>query len=101
MIVTGNKIFLKQEEHKSAVGIITPLKKQGYDVFEVVACGPGEWNPFTGKQIPMSVKVGDRVVADVVTAPEVTIIKDGVRNNYRVISEKDIMIVLDKDEEVQ
>ena len=47
MRVTGNKIFIKQVEHTTSSGIITPLKKQGYDVFVVEAVGPGEWNPFT------------------------------------------------------
>ena len=49
----------------------------------------------------MSVKVGDRIVADVSLSPEVTIIKNNVRTKYRVISEKDIQMVLDDGEEVQ
>ena len=54
-----------------------------------------------GKVIEMSVKVGDRIVADVSLSPEVTIIKNNVRTKYRVISEKDIQMVLDDGEEVQ
>lgn len=103
MRATGSKVFLKRYERKSASGIISPLKKQGLDVFTVEAVGPGEWNVFTGKLIPMNVKVGDLVVADVATAPEVVITnkKTGVKTKYNVIPESSIEMIIDADEDVQ
>lgn len=100
MRATGNKIFLVQEEYKSDSGIIAPLKKQGYDVFKVAAVGPGEWNVFTGKLIEPSVKVGDRVIADVALAPSITIYKGITKTTYRVVAEKDIQMVLDEDDKI-
>ena len=103
MRATGNKVFLKREEKKSAAGIITPLSKQGLAVFTVEAVGPGEWNVFTGELIPMNVKVGDRVVADVTTAPEIIITnkKNGTKIKYNVVPESSIEMIIDDDEDVQ
>lgn len=103
MRATGSKVFLQREEKKSAAGIITPLAKQGLDTFKVVAVGPGEWNVFTGELIPMTVKVGDRVVADVATAPEITITnkKTGVKTKYNVVPESSIQMIVDENEDVQ
>ena len=103
MRATGNKVFLQREERKSAAGIITPLSKQGLAVFTVAAVGPGEWNVFTGELIPMNVKVGDRVVADVTTAPEIIITnkKNGTKIKYNVVPESSIEMIIDDDEDVQ
>lgn len=103
MRATGNKVFLQREEKKSANGIITPLSKQGLAIFKVAAVGPGEWNVFTGELIPMTVKVGDRVVADVVTAPEITITNTntGEKTKYNVIPENSIHMIVDENEDVQ
>lgn len=101
MRATGNKVFVEQEEYKSDSGIISPLAKQGLATFIVKAVGPGEWNVFTGELIPMTVKVGDRVLADVSVAPEICITKGLQKLKYRIISEKDIQMFLDKDEDVK
>ena len=103
MRATGNKVFLQREEKKTSSGIITPLAKQGLAVFKVVAVGPGEWNVFTGELIPMNVKVGDLVVADVTTAPEITITntKTKVKTKYNVVPESSIQMIVDEDEDVQ
>ena len=101
MKATGNKVFLQREEYKSSAGIITPLAKQGLSIFKVAEVGPGEWNVFTGEMIPMSVKVGDRVVADVVTAPEITIVKDGQKTKYHIVAESQIQMILDDGEMAQ
>lgn len=101
MRATGNKIFVEQEELKTSSGIIAPLAKQGMAVLKVVEVGPGEWNVFTGELIPVTVKPGDRVVADLTTAPEISITKGLKKTKYRVISERDIQMVLDPDEVAQ
>lgn len=103
MRATGNKVFLQREEKKSAAGIITPLSKQGLAIFKVAAVGPGEWNVFTGELIPMNVKVGDRVVADVTTAPEIIVTnkKNGTKIKYNVVPESSIEMIVDDDEDVQ
>lgn len=101
MRATGNKIFLEQEDYKSANGIVAPMAKQGLAVFRVAAVGPGEWNVFTGELRPMPVKVGDRVVADIVTAPEITITKGLKKTKYRIIGDTQIQMILDSDEVAQ
>ncbi len=103
MRATGNKVFLQREEKKSAAGIITPLTKQGLAIFKVAAVGPGEWNVFTGELIPMNVKVGDRVVADVTTAPEIIITNKTVSYTHlnNVVPESSIEMIIDDDEDVQ
>jgi co-chaperonin GroES (HSP10) len=101
MRATGSKVFVEQEEYKSDSGIITTLAKQGLAVFRVVAVGPGDWNVFTGELKPMSVKVGDRVVADASVAPEICITKGLKKLKYRVIGENDIQMILDEDEDVR
>ena len=101
MRATGSKVFLKRYERKSASGIISPLKKQGLDVFTVEAVGPGEWNVFTGELRPMPVKVGDRVIADIMTAPEITITKGIKKTTYRIIPDTSIQMILEDDEVVK
>lgn len=99
MQVTGNKIFVIEEEFQTKSGIIAPnLKKQGFQIYKVAAVGPGERNPFTMDIIPVNVKVGDRIIADALTAPEITITKNNEKIKYHVISEKDIQVILDESE---
>jgi hypothetical protein len=51
----------------------------------------------------MNVKVGDRVVADVTTAPEIIITnkKNGTKIKYNVVPESSIEMIIDDDEDVQ
>jgi co-chaperonin GroES (HSP10) len=101
MRATGNKVFLVQEEYKSENGIVAPLAEQGMAVFKVAAVGPGEWNVFTGELRPMPVKVGDRVIADIMTAPEITITKGIKKTTYRIIPDTSIQMILEDDEVVK
>ena len=91
MRATGNKVFLQREERKSAAGIITPLSKQGLAVFTVAAVGPGEWNVFTGELIPMTVKVGDKVITSKYSGTEVK--ADGVE--YNIVRQSDILAIVE------
>ena len=87
MILTQDKVLLEIKEDKTAGGIYMPEKKSGTRNFTVVAVGPGRMNPYTGKRIPMSVKVGDRVVVDTTIAPELTITTNGEKKKYYIIPE--------------
>lgn len=99
MQATGSKIFVQAEELKTTSGIIAPqMAKQGFRIYKVVCVGPGDPNPMTGNYMPMPCKVGDRIVADALMAPEITIIKNDVRTKYNIIAPKDVQLVLDDDE---
>jgi chaperonin GroES len=56
------KPFSEEEMNKTASGIIIPdtVSKEKPEQGKVVAVGEGRWED--GKRIPVSVKVGDRVV---------------------------------------
>lgn len=98
MILTQDKVLLEIKEDKTAGGIYMPEKKNGTRNFNVVAVGPGRINPFTGKRIPMHVKVGDRVVVDTTIAPELTITTNGVKKKYYIIPEKEVQYILEEGE---
>lgn len=98
MRVTGGKILLTGKEEKSIGGIYMPETKEGKRTFTVAAVGPGIWNPFKMERVPMTVKVGDRVVCDTSIAPEVTITKSGVKTKYYIVPESDIQYILEDGE---
>lgn len=98
MILTQDKILLEIKETKTSSGIYMPGNKSGSRVFNVVAVGPGKFNPKTGKHVPVAVKIGDRVVVDTTIAPEVSIVKNGVKKKYYIIPEKEIQYILEEGE---
>jgi co-chaperonin GroES (HSP10) len=99
MILTQDKILLEIAEEKTTGGIFIPEKKQGTRSFKVVAVGPGRYNPMTGNFKPVQVKVGDRVVVDTTVAPEISIVKNGVKSKYYIIPEKEIQYILEDGED--
>lgn len=63
----GNRVVIKIEEKKdvSDGGILLPDSHTQWNQFgEVLAVGPGEWNPDGSKHIPVDLSVGDRVLYD-------------------------------------
>jgi chaperonin GroES len=81
---------LEEEMTKTASGIIIPdtVSKEKPEQGEVVAVGDGKW--IEGKKIPLSVKIGDRVVFSRYGFDEVKI--GGVE--YYILKEENILAVL-------
>jgi len=89
----GDRVLLKPvyEEEKSKGGILLPdtVSKEKPQVGEVLAVGPGGTDQ-EGKLIPMTVKVGDKVVYAKYSGTD---IKGDDDEEYLIISEKDILAV--------
>lgn len=81
---------IDQEESKSPGGIIKPITaKKSYSIAEVVAAGDGAVTQ-NGQVVPMTVKVGDKVLIN--PSATLEIVLDG--ENYLVIDEQAIIGVL-------
>lgn len=84
-------IKLVEAEEKTESGIILTAKAQEKpQVAEVVAVGPGKKND-DGVVIPVSLKVGDKVIAAKYAGTEVKL--EGTE--YTILSENDILAVID------
>ncbi|MCC7523127.1 co-chaperone GroES [Candidatus Uhrbacteria bacterium] len=75
----------------TASGIVLPeTSKERPEQGTVIAAGPGRLDQ-DGKQIPMSVKVGDKVMFKKYSPDEINV--DG--QDYLVLSESDILAVIE------
>ncbi len=84
-------IKLVEAEEKTKSGIIlTANAQEKPQIAEVIAVGEGKVND-DGKLVPVSLKVGDRVIAAKYAGTEVKL--DGVE--YTIISEKDVLAVIE------
>ena len=87
-----NRVVIKfvEAEEKTKGGIIlTASAQEKPQVAEVIAVGPGKVED--GKLVPVSVKVGERVIASKYAG---TIVKiDGVE--YTVLTEDDILAIVE------
>ncbi len=87
-----NRVVIKfvEAEEKTKGGIIlTASAQEKPQVAEVIAVGPGKIED--GKVVPVSVKVGDRVIASKYAG---TMVKfDGIE--YTILSEDDIFAVVE------
>ena len=87
-----DKVVLKQEEavETTKAGIILPGSAQEKpEVSVIVAVGPG--GVVDGKEVVMTLKVGDKVITGKYTGTEVKL--DGV--NYTVVSQSDVLAVVE------
>ena len=87
-----DKVVLKQVEavETTKAGIILPGSAQEKpQVSEVVAVGPG--GMVDGKEVVMSLKVGDKVIVGKYSGTEVKL--DGVE--YTVVSQSDVLAVVE------
>ena len=87
-----NRVVIKfvEAEEKTKTGIIlTASAQEKPQIAEVIAVGPGKVED--GKLVPMSVKVGDKVIASKYAGTSVKI--DGVE--YVVLSEDDIFAIVE------
>ena len=87
-----DKVVLKKVEavETTKAGIILPGSAQEKpQISEIVAVGPG--GVVDGKEVVMTLKVGDKVITGKYTGTEVKL--DGV--NYTVVSQSDILAVVE------
>ena len=89
----SNRVVIKfvEAEEKTKSGIIlTASAQEKPQIAEVIAVGPGKPND-DGKFSPMSVKVGNKVIASKYAGTQVKL--DGIE--YVILSEDDILAVVD------
>ena len=87
-----DKVVLKKAEanETTKAGIILPdSAKEKPEVCEIVAVGPG--GIVDGKEVVMTLKVGDKVITGKYTGTEVKL--DGVE--YTIVSQSDILAVVE------
>jgi len=90
----GDRVVIEhvEQNEKSAGGIFLPdTAKEKPQEGIVAAVGTGRVND-DGKTIPMTVKVGDRVIYSKYSGSEVKI--DG--KEFLIVAEKDVLAVVDK-----
>lgn len=85
-------VTVSPKEEMTASGLVLPdtASKERPEQGTVVAVGPGRLDE-TGKIIPMSVKIGDKVVFKKYSPDEVKV--DG--KEYLVVSESDLIAVIE------
>ena len=89
----SDRVVLKpaEAEEKTKTGIIlTASAQEKPQIAEIVAVGPGEYGE-DGKLRPMTVKVGDKVIAAKYTGTEVK--ADGVE--YTIVRQGDILAIVE------
>ena len=89
----SNRVVLKNleaEETTKGGIILTSAAKEKPEIAEVVAVGEGEKND-KGEIIPMTVKIGDKVIIAKYVGTPVKL--DG--NEYTIVSEKDILAIVE------
>ena len=80
---------VEAEEKTTSGRILTPSAQEKPQIVEVVAVGPG--GMVDGKEIAMTVKVGDRVITSKYTGTEVKC--DGVE--YTIVRQSDILAIVE------
>ena len=88
----SNRVVLKnvEAEETTKAGIILPgSAKEKPQMAEVIAIGPGE--VVDGKIVPMTVKVGNKVITSKYSGTEVTL--DG--EEYIIVKEDDILAIVE------
>ncbi len=89
----SNRVVLKNleaEETTKGGIILTNASKEKPEIAEVIAVGEGEKTE-DGKVLPMTVKVGDKVIISKYTGTNVKL--DG--EDYIIVSEKDILAIVE------
>lgn len=81
---------LEAEETTKGGIILTNASKEKPEIAEVIAVGEGEKTE-DGKLVPMTVKVGDKVIISKYTGTNVKL--DG--EDYIIVSEKDILAIVE------
>ena len=82
------KLVEAEEKTKSGI-ILTGSAKEKPEVAEVIAVGPG--GTVDGKEVVMTVKVGDKVITSKYAGTEVKM--DGVE--YNIVKQSDILAIVE------
>ena len=82
------KMVEAEETTKGGI-ILAPAAKEKPEIAEVVAVGPG--GMVDGKEVPMTLKVGDKVIMSKYAGTEVKV--DGVE--YTILRESDILAIVE------
>ena len=88
----SNRVVIKfaEAEEKTQSGIIlTASAQEKPQIAEIVAIGPGKVED--GKAVPMTVKVGDRVITSKYSGTEIK--ADGVE--YTIVRQADILAIVE------
>ena len=91
LLPLGDRVVLKQcvAEETTASGIVLPTASQEKPQYaEVIEVGPGE--VVDGKTVPMSVKVGDKVIYTRYAGTDVKLDKE----EYVIVKQSDILAVV-------
>lgn len=86
----SDRVLVKplESEEKTKSGIVIPdSAKEKSQEGEVVAIGSGKW--IDGKQVPLDVKVGDKVLFSKYGGDEIK--QDGIE--YKILREEDILAI--------
>jgi chaperonin GroES len=89
----GDRVIVKasEGEEMTASGLLIPdTAKEKPQEGEVLAVGPGKYED--GKNVPMEVKVGDKVIYSKYGGTEVKIAGE----DYLILSERDILAIVVK-----
>lgn len=91
--VVGARVLVQREEAKDEInGILLPDSAKEKPLLGTVkAVGDGAWTD-AGKKLPMSVKVGDRVMFAAFAGAEV---EDTDGTKYVLLNERDIMAIVE------
>ncbi len=90
----ADRVLAKRVEaqERTSGGIIIPdTAKDKSQKMEIIAVGPGAKDTKTGSIIPMSVKIGDKVIADKYAGTDISL--DG--EDYIILKESDILAIVE------
>jgi chaperonin GroES len=91
----GDHVIVKplKEDEVTKAGIVLPdtVDKEKPEKGEVIAVGPGKWDEDGEKRLPMSVKVGDKVLFKKYSPDEVKVDDE----ELLVLSESDLIAVIE------
>lgn len=87
-----DRLIIKQDEGESEIGgiYIPESERQKPMRGTVIATGPGWRVSGTGELVPMTAKVGDKVIYDIHTATNLEIDKI----DYVLVKESDLLVIL-------
>lgn len=100
MKITNDKILIEDVgEQVTKSGLFMPNKMGNTKQMKVVAIGPGRYNPYVDKIVPVKdIAVGDTILVKTDIIGGLTITKDGERKNYFIISPADVISILEEGE---
>lgn len=102
MKLDNDKVILKVLTQTTSGGLFMPGYKEGLPFLacEVVETGPGIWNEYKNKYAPMDIKVGDKVVVNILSTRDISSSKYKGDKYVIVETAEECCIKLDEGEEI-